>query len=215
MVQAFTVVELLVVMAVVAILLALLVPVLSDPPRRSNPIMQCINNLHQTGLGFWMWSSDHQGQFPWQTSASRGGTSEFVADGPAFIHFQTLSNYRIAPRIYVCPTDPVKHAAASLADFSDANLSYFVDLDAGTNQPSISVLTGDRHLQTNGTPVKAGLVTLARGVKMTWSRELHGQVRNGPFGNILFADGHCEGVKKNLSTAFERPGLKTNRLAVP
>ena len=66
--QAFTLTEMLVVIAVIAILVALLLPVLSAARERGRRV-KCINNLKQTGIALQLYADDHADQLPgpiWQ-----------------------------------------------------------------------------------------------------------------------------------------------------
>ena len=60
---AFTLIELLVVIAIIAILAALLVPALKTALERGR-IAVCASNLHQHGLGAFLYASDHEGLLP-------------------------------------------------------------------------------------------------------------------------------------------------------
>jgi len=70
---AFTLVELLVVIAVVAILASLLLPTLTASKAAAKRI-QCVDNLRQLGLAFRMWSDDNESRFPWRVPVSDGGS---------------------------------------------------------------------------------------------------------------------------------------------
>lgn len=60
---AFTLVELLVVVAILALLAALLLPVLSKA-RQSPHRAACLSNLHQQGIAWRLYLDDHAGRFP-------------------------------------------------------------------------------------------------------------------------------------------------------
>ena len=60
---AFTIVELMVVVAVLALLIGILVPVLGAA-RRSSKATTCRNNLHQLVLAFDLFTQSHHGRFP-------------------------------------------------------------------------------------------------------------------------------------------------------
>jgi prepilin-type N-terminal cleavage/methylation domain-containing protein/prepilin-type processing-associated H-X9-DG protein len=61
--SSFTLVELLVVMAIVAILTAILVPALGDVRERGRRT-QCLNNIRQIGLAIEYYKDDHDGYYP-------------------------------------------------------------------------------------------------------------------------------------------------------
>lgn len=67
--RAFTLVELLVVIGIIAVLISILLPVLSGA-RKSQRNVQCLNSLKQLGLGFAMY---YQGNSQWNLPANANG----------------------------------------------------------------------------------------------------------------------------------------------
>src|SRR5437879_3570211 len=59
----FTLLELLCVIAIIAILASMLLPALRGAEARARRI-QCVGNLRQTGLAFHLFAHDHNGAFP-------------------------------------------------------------------------------------------------------------------------------------------------------
>lgn len=189
--RAFTLVELLTVIAIIAILAALLLPVLDKSESRGKRVF-CINNLSQVGLAFHSFSNDHSGKFPMALSTNDGGSLEYVESGfnsgpmfyTAFHHFQVLSNELVFPRSLICPTD-LRPEATNFPSLQNDNLSYFVGVTATFDKPE-SILAGDRNLATNSwsqqTILGYGLAS-----SLSWTWELHQHK-----GDVLFADGHVE-----------------------
>ncbi len=87
----FTLVELLVVMAIIAILMALLMPAISNAKAKANQT-SCLNNMRQLTLAAIMYASDHDEEFP----ARRTPTN-------AWPH--KLKPYYLNWQIIACPSD--------------------------------------------------------------------------------------------------------------
>lgn len=212
---AFSLVELLVLIAILLALFVVLVRPVNPGRLKNTDLLVCMSNLRQTVIGFVMWSDDHGGSWPWQVSTNKGGTMELIPNGRAADHFLTLSNYLKDPRVLACPTDRARYATNNFSGFDNQNLSYFAGLDAITNS-SLSVLGGDRHLQIGELSVKPGLLVVSNGTPLGWTKALHAQSSQSPVGNLSFADGHVERVRAiSLSRTFQRQALVTNQLVIP
>ena len=188
---AFSLVELLCVMGIIAILAALLLPVLEQSQGRVRRI-ECENNLRQQGMAFHLFMHEHDGKFPMAVSAADGGSWEFVQNGYAmggefyfsYRQFQVLSNELRWPVILICPAD-TRLPATNFAALQNSNLSYFIDVKAKYDNPN-SVLAGDRNLTTNAY-ASLSLLQIDPASRLMWTWELHRFK-----GNLLFSDGRVE-----------------------
>lgn len=100
--EAFTLVELLVVIAVIGILAAMLVPVISKA-KEAAKATQCLSNLHQLGLGLQMFVDQNKQRMP--TMYDRP-----VSTNSMFTNFPTspdvvLANYVGSTNVWKCPSD--------------------------------------------------------------------------------------------------------------
>jgi competence protein ComGC len=204
---AFTLVGLLVIIAVLGILAAMLIPALVRAKGKSKRI-QCVNNLKQSGLAFRIWEGDNNDKYPMAVSTNKGGTMEFAEGGNTFRHFQVMSNELNTPKILVCPADN-RIAAASFARLKNQNVSYFVGLDATEIQPRM-LLTGDRNVTNGLSPVRS-VLELRPEIPAGWTEAMHNRV-----GNIGVADGSVQQVSiPGLQQMLKNTGDSTNRIALP
>lgn len=211
---AFTLIELLCVMALIGILASLLLPAVSKGRARAQRI-GCINNLRQVGLAFQNFAHDHNSQFPMAVPASAGGSQEFTTTSIqlvgefffSFRHFQTLSNDLVSPKLLTCPAD-TRLPAAGFAFFNNQNLSYFVGLRSEYSRP-YSILAGDRNL-TNDYERMSTLVRPQLNRGWRWTSELH-QFK----GNLLFADAHVEEKTSQALSASLDQTPSAGELALP
>jgi len=208
-ISGLTLIEVLVVLAVLFILAAMLLPNLAHSGK--SPLISCLSQLKQIDLGFQIFATDNGGEFPMLKSVTNGGTMEFIYSDHVFPHFQKISSLLVQPKLLACPIDKTRQAATNWEALNDLNISYFLNADASTNNPSHSILAGDRFLQANGQQVKSGLFTLTTNLNMSWTPDLHlGR------GNLAFADGHVEISKMDsLNSTLQNQPLATNRFCVP
>jgi type II secretory pathway pseudopilin PulG len=199
---AFTLLEVLLVIAIIATLLALLLPSLSKAQLRAKRV-KCLNNLKQIGVAFQTFAHDHGDRYPMQVSTNASGTLEFVTAADrlsgsfffAFRHFQAISNELVDPRLLICPADN-RLPAPTFAALQNENVSYFVAPLAQAGQ-SDSIVAGDRNI--TGTWSSGGSVLrIGSDNSPGWTHELHdGQ------GNLLFGDARVELLNnKGLLTAL-------------
>ena len=212
--NAFSLVELLTVIAIIAMLAALLLPALTRSQQRAQRIV-CLHNLQQIGLGFHAFANDHAGNFPMAVPLAEGGSQEFVTNGYlvqgpfyfSYRHFQSLAAELVRPNLLLCPVDVTRTAAESFSALQNSNVSYFVGVEAKASAPN-SVLAGDRNLTRNAMPNLS--IIRVRGGKLHWTQELH-EFK----GNVLFADGHVEEWNDANFAAFCSPLAATLDLFMP
>ena len=102
--HALTLVEVLVVIAVMTIFAALLLPALA-PHHDGRQRINCVNNLKEIGLAYRVWEGDNGDKYPMAVSTGKGGSMEYTDGANTFRHFLVMSNELSTPKILICPAD--------------------------------------------------------------------------------------------------------------
>src|SRR5258708_5395071 len=115
--RAFTLIELLVVIAIIAILAAMLLPALSRAKARAQRL-QCFSQMKQLGLGFNLFTGDHQEKLP--PSAYSTGGYQYQLTWDDYIHryiggtdadsdlILGIDDGERVPKILKCPADRIE-----------------------------------------------------------------------------------------------------------
>lgn len=208
---AFTLMELLLVIVLIAVVAAMLLPANSGPHRRQiAQRINCVNNLKQVDLAFKIWGGDHDDRYPIAVSVTNGGAKEFAEQGMVDRVFQVMSNEVNAPKILHCPVDTTTVAATNFINLNNGNLSYFIGIDATEENPQ-AILLGDDNLVINGKPVSSGRLNLSTNDIVEWGADRHHRA-----GNIALADGSVQqATSGSLRAAIFNAAMATNRWVIP
>jgi len=205
--RAFTLLEGLVVGAVVLLLLAIFLPALAASKRKSSKL-GCNNSLKEVGIAFRIWEGDNGDKYPMAVPAALGGAQELIATGNVTACFQVMSNELANPRILICPNDTHHTYATNFENLGHSNVSYFIGLNATEDNPQ-SPLSGDANLVLDGRPVPAGILNLWTN-NVGWTLDRH-----GGFGNVVLGDGSVQTVRQIGFTSSAGTYMATNCIVLP
>lgn len=159
--RGFTIIEILVVVAIIGVLIALAIPLISAAKGRANSAA-CLNRLRVLGVGLSLYAADHQQRLPPLAAGRTSRTEEIpVIDN-------TINQYIDGtPDVFRCPADD--HIAA----------------ESGTSYYWNSVLSGQSLAGLNflGIPDTSKIPVIMD--KEGWHKHSDRKV------NYLFADGHA------------------------
>jgi prepilin-type N-terminal cleavage/methylation domain-containing protein/prepilin-type processing-associated H-X9-DG protein len=220
----FTLIEILVVIAIIALLAAILFPVFARA-RENARRASCQSNLKQLALGMSMYLQDVDGVYP--PFDNYGGS----LGGPVIYWGEALFPYIKNQQVFQCPSEPTKPSASG--DFSGDGFSdYFYNSNFGVGWPSygwgsapdkryrfkdsdisapaVVVLFGDNASGNasnaagcfSSTPADCPNAIPTTGV--VYSPAPAARVRHLEGANYAFADGHVKWLKPEKLT-FDKP----------
>jgi competence protein ComGC len=206
--SAFTLVEVIIMILVIAVLALLFLPAVARKPHITLNRLSCVNNLKEVGTGYRLWAEDNGDLVPARQTVAKGGWADFLTNaGQGAICW---TNYAImqyelglSPKLVCCPSDERNPSDSFTNQFNNTNISYFVGVSANFTQPQ-SIQGGDRNLGPGTVPAndygyspksgKGNDVTIPTNTlngPVSWSLKIHSPRNAGGSGNILMGDGSC------------------------
>ena len=192
--KSFTLVELLVVVAIIAVLVGLLTPAIAGARERTRRV-KCVSNLRQIGLGMKMYATDNNGDFPDKYLGSTVNCYE---------HLRPLSNVLSnVGYIFTCPSDKDKTMTNKLITITDNNISYDYVRNQNTTIDAIDApLCFDRGLTTEIDNQVCSVYA-----DDTWAATAPHNIHGG---NILFV-----GLHATFNATFPRDGPNAHNVVIP
>src|SRR5436190_11448485 len=165
---AFTLVELLVILAIIAILASLLLPALTKAKAKAQGVF-CLSNTRQLGLAWLLYADDHNGRLAYNLGGSTGPRK--IAPRTTLNWVNNIMNWKVdsdntnlapilegslapyvskAALIYRCPADHVLSTAQREAGWSERVRSYSMNAmigDAGEVSKSGSNVNNPEYVQ--------------------------------------------------------------------
>ncbi len=185
----FTLVELLIVTAIIAVLAGMLLPALNRARARANTI-HCLSNCRQTGMALHLYADLYGGTFP----VVHTGTFEHHHElSPPLEWFEPLTLCGYDPGYLRCPSDPAFDAQAGRQSYMMNAIFTFGRRIFSLRSASSRIVMAERGGETAETAETHqcydGMCAVQDYESMLASR------RHGGQANYLFADGHVETLR--------------------
>lgn len=218
--RGFSLIELLVVTALIALLVSMLLPALQKAKGSAHKIA-CVNNLKQTGYALSQYTDDYCGWFPIACDdgakySNPNHTWDWFLDPYLSGGKKNANGIRIKPCL-ICPTDNLGRSSAALEALGRrsyaVNLHIMWDWTKPYPQRRLQELKHPSQIPVLLEYVKSGNVQCYGSDYSIWEETdpLYFNARHGKQSNLLLADNHVEthlmSVIRDLNRFRWRPNL--------
>ncbi len=205
--SAFSLVELLVVVSIIAMLSAILLPAISRVKQGARTV-QCLGNLRQIGCGLQGYATDHQGFYPKREMLNEVGLqidwSTWIAPYIETDRSGTQSRGSASGRILKCRNYPTWGVAQSGTNAGYALNFYLANRQSGIRVSSTAVQVSERTNDNGfGAPKELDYARHPgnghRNYSYLWPGDQYGDLVTIPVTQrvcALFADGHVQAINK-------------------
>jgi len=204
--HAFTLVELLAVVAIVLVMLALLFPVYSKL-RAASQDLQCVSHLRQIGMAIPMYAADHDGDLPGPLFGSTTATISTIYGGgglvmslapylgpyPRAARPYTVSPDNLCSPLFECP------AAKSIVMTQCTNLDGFISYQNGSNNDAFgypATMGWEVKLPKRLAAIPASSTVAVKDcdqlVAYSGNSHVAARMAHGSHRNTLYFDGHVQ-----------------------
>lgn len=196
----FTLIELLIVIAIIAMLAAMLMPALQSAKNQSRAIA-CLNNLKQTGVCLTLYATDFNGWLPTTYSDVTGKTWSDT--------LYTQGYLQNAKNILVCPSvSPWKFAGSFASTYGIWAYDYGwrIRLWGNFSHPGNLPYTSggpSRHIVAADSIAATGVSYQTYHIYGWISTQRFFDLRHNGKCNAFFADGHAEGLRESTTMEFQ------------
>lgn len=153
--QAFTLVELLAVIAIIGLLAALLLPVLGRAQEKGR-VVSCLQNVRSLGIGMTLYAGDHDGWMP------TGGIQQSSLV-PELLNYMGGKSKEKARNAWICPADRKLVDRANYIGFSaDANEQFYYSfgfVEAFVPACATDITCSPIYSLTNQFPIVRSMIT--------------------------------------------------------